>query len=258
MGTRDLPAVIDHILKINKNYKKIIYIGHSQGTCMLFSALTLKLDYFKEKIKLFIALAPVAKLDNMKSGFLKFLKQVKSDFFLKMLNQYEVFPGYTQDNTLISWINKNMPFLSNKALEMISDENISTLNNNFSRLDVYLSHFPSGTSLQALNHFLQIYENKSFQQYDFELEANMRIYGTLRPTVYNLKNIKNIPIVLLGGKEDKLANEDDVKWLIEELKETVIYFEIFEKMGHLTFLLSKDMEWFKYTMDLIEVYRDLE
>lgn len=255
MGTLDLPAIIDYILNINTFNEKIIYIGHSQGTCMLFSAMTMLPIYFQQKIKLFIALAPVARLNHIKSGFLKFLKNVKFHKLLKTINQFEVFPDNEQSSNFNRWISKKMPSISNMALEMISDDNINNSNNNTDRVSVYLSHYPAGASLQSINHFIQNMENKKFSQYDYKLEANMRIYRNPLPPEYNLQNIQNIPIALFGGKEDKLASVEDVEWLREQLDTNVIYYNIYEKMGHLTFLLSKDMTWFEDALILIETFR---
>ena len=62
MGKFDLLAFIDQIFNINKETKKIIYIADSQGTTQLFSGLLSEnYEYFEKRIKLFLALAPVAK-----------------------------------------------------------------------------------------------------------------------------------------------------------------------------------------------------
>lgn len=272
MGTKDLPAIIDYIISktttnisnhenetdqifSNKKltFKKLIYIGHSQGTCMMFAAMSLMPEYFRDRIKLFVALAPVAQLRHMKSSFLAFLKNVKFHKLLKTIEQYEVFPDNEQSNKFNRWINKKVPSLQNLILEMISDDNIKHVNNNSERLGVYLSHYPAGTSLKAINHFIQNIESKTFSEYDYKWEANMRIYGQPTPIEYDLSKISGIPIALLGGKEDKLASHEDLEWLREQLRESIIYYSIYEKMGHLSFLLSKDMSWFQEVLILIEV-----
>jgi pimeloyl-ACP methyl ester carboxylesterase len=255
MGTIDLPAIIDYILKNNTISQKIIYIGHSQGTSLLFSGITMLPNYFNTKIKLFIALAPVARLTYMKSEFLKFLKNVKFHKLLKTINQFEVFPDNEQSSNFNRWISKKLPCISNMALEMISDDNINQSNNNMERVSVYLSHYPAGASLQSINHFIQIMENNKFIQYDYKLEANMRIYGSPYPQEYDFSKVNNIPIALFGGKEDKLASVEDIEWLREQLDTNVIFYNIYEKMGHLTFLLSKDMCWFEDALVLIEAFR---
>ena len=63
MAEKDLPAFIDTVLE-NTGLEKISYIGHSEGTTQMFLGASLNPEYFKEKINLFIALAPVATTAN--------------------------------------------------------------------------------------------------------------------------------------------------------------------------------------------------
>ncbi|XP_037611854.1 gastric triacylglycerol lipase isoform X2 [Sebastes umbrosus] len=58
MALKDLPAVINHILKVT-GQEQIYYIGHSQGTTIGFIAFS-ALPELASKIKLFFGLAPVA------------------------------------------------------------------------------------------------------------------------------------------------------------------------------------------------------
>ena len=59
MGLYDTPANIDFILE-KTGQQQLTYMGHSQGTSQMFSGATLKPDYYKEKVNLFVALAPIA------------------------------------------------------------------------------------------------------------------------------------------------------------------------------------------------------
>jgi len=170
------------------------------------------------------------------------------------MNQFEVFPDNEQSSKFNRWINKKLPSLSNMALEMISDDNIKNSNHNKDRTIVYISHYPAGASLQSINHFIQNMESKKFSQYDYKLQANMRIYGSPHPIEYDLNKICGIPIALFGGKDDKLASEEDIEWLREKLDTNVVFYNIYEKMGHLSFLLSKDMEWFDDALTLINAF----
>ena len=66
MGELDLPAGIDFILNKTKQ-EQLTYIGHSQGSTSLFAGMCLKPQYFKDKIRLFIAVAPVIRITNLRS-----------------------------------------------------------------------------------------------------------------------------------------------------------------------------------------------
>ena len=65
MGTFDIPAMIDHILKVT-GQEKIFYIGHSMGTTGFIVMANEKPEY-QEHIHLAHFLAPVAYVDHMKS-----------------------------------------------------------------------------------------------------------------------------------------------------------------------------------------------
>jgi len=69
MGTKDVPAFIDFILKETNETnsmegKLAAYIGHSEGTSQMFIGASMLPDYFKAKVNLFVALAPIVRLDH--------------------------------------------------------------------------------------------------------------------------------------------------------------------------------------------------
>jgi len=70
MGLFDVPAEIDFILE-KTGREKLSYIGHSQGTTQMFMAASVNPDYYRSKINVFVALAPVARLNNTLSFGLK-------------------------------------------------------------------------------------------------------------------------------------------------------------------------------------------
>lgn len=65
MGVYDIPAVINYILK-KTNEQQLSYVGHSMGTTALWIALS-EHPELNSKIKVMIALAPVAFLSNARS-----------------------------------------------------------------------------------------------------------------------------------------------------------------------------------------------
>ena len=72
MGTKDLPAMINFVTQLT-GQEKVSYIGHSEGTTQMFIGSSMLPDYFASKINLFIAYAPVARLDNTMSNLLKYV-----------------------------------------------------------------------------------------------------------------------------------------------------------------------------------------
>ena len=64
MGLFDQPANIEHILNTTGLEKLSAYIGHSQGTSQMFIGTSMMPEYFKEKLGIFIAFAPIVRLDH--------------------------------------------------------------------------------------------------------------------------------------------------------------------------------------------------
>ena len=254
MAVYDLPSILDKITEVNKSNKKIIYIGHSQGTAIMFAGLSLDQQYIKQKIQLIVALAPISRVKGMSSDILSLLHSIKLDDLIHMTGSYEILPESKSINSITHWTNTCFPSFVNTIVNLIADNN-SHLNNNTERMEVYLNHFPSGTSLRNIKHFAQLFGSGKFCQYDYGEEANLRIFGNLEPSDYNLEDIFGFKIGLFVGHEDKLSVIDDVNWLKDKLSfSNVVVFKEYENMGHLTFLIPKDLIWFNDVLGFIIRY----
>lgn len=69
MGMRDLPAMIDYILKTTGR-KKLFYFGHSQGTTTFF-VMSSQLPEYQDKVHAMFAMAPVSYSSRMISPILQ-------------------------------------------------------------------------------------------------------------------------------------------------------------------------------------------
>ena len=252
MGIYDIPAVINYINSVNKSGEKIIYIGHSQGTSMMFSGLTHKFDFYKKNIKLFVALAPVARIANIGSKLLNILANISIHKLAEKIKVYEMGTSNKLNTNLISFFDNHATALTNFFINLLTDSN-SRENNNPDALSVYLNHSPSGCSLKNLIHFIQIIKAKKFVHYDYKIEANCAMYRQKEPPEYDLSIIKNFPIMLIGGEMDKLGAPGDVVWLCNKLSQNnnIVYFKILPNMGHLSFMVAKDYSWFDEPFQII-------
>ena len=245
MGIYDIPAVINYIKTINKSGEKIIYFGHSQGTSLMFSGLTQKFDFYKQNIKLFVALAPVARLANIGSTFLSILSKINIHKLVKKIRIYEMGPSNKYTTNLMNFMENYASSLTNFFINLCTDSNSKECNDQ-NALAVYLKHSPCGCSLKCLIHFVHIIKYKKFIHYDYKKEANFAMYHQIEPPEYDLSIIKDFPIMLIGGEMDKLGTPEDIRWLNAELakNDNVIYFKIIPSMGHLSFMVAKDFSWF--------------
>ena len=250
MGIYDEPAIINYIKAHNTSGEKIVYFGHSQGTSLMFSGLTQKFDFYKENLKCFIALAPVVRLTNVGSNLLYFFTKISLDKTFKRLKILEMAPSNDSNAKLYGKLGKSAERITNLALDLVSDSGTKEYNDQNS-LNVYFRHFPSGSSLKCLIHYAQIIKAKKFVYYDYRRHANCAMYHQLKPPEYDLSVIKDFPIMLLCGEEDKLGDPQDVEWLKEQLGNNVIYFKVIPKMGHCSFLCGKDFSWFDEPLKII-------
>jgi len=83
MSNYDLTSMVEYALKVT-NQNQLIYIGHSQGTMISFAQLSKNQD-FASKIKLFIAMGPVAHLGAIESPIKYFGIFFKYTIFFKFI-----------------------------------------------------------------------------------------------------------------------------------------------------------------------------
>lgn len=103
-------------------------------------------------MNLFIALAPVVRVDHCSSGIIKKMKDNEIvENTLKKFNVFELFPSKGKNNKATSFMHKLAPELGNLGVKMIADDNPKTINQ--SQLDAYMAHFPCGSSLKSVRHY---------------------------------------------------------------------------------------------------------
>lgn len=94
IGIYDLPAMIDYVLTRNDDYKKLFYVGHSQGTTSFFVMGSIRPEY-NDKIQLANLLAPVAIMQNATSPIGRTLAKllVANQHVLSAAGHHELLPG---------------------------------------------------------------------------------------------------------------------------------------------------------------------
>ncbi|KAK3097925.1 hypothetical protein FSP39_014569 [Pinctada imbricata] len=225
MAAYDLPASIDYILNQTK-VEKVAYVGHSQGTMIAFARLSTSLD-LQDKVNVFIALAPVAKVYHIR-GLLGFIGKVLNEQLA-----YDIFghKSYGQNSTASEWVTGTFCAL-NQAEHLKVCNSVASLimgfdvkHANFSRAAVYLTHVMEGTSTKNMIHFAQGVKHDKFQMYDYgSSRENMKHYNQSTPPDYPVQNI-NIPVALFTGPNDLLADPADVSYLTSSLPNIVQHKE---------------------------------
>ncbi|CAH0724353.1 unnamed protein product, partial [Brenthis ino] len=240
VALHDIPAVIDHIIKI-KGECSITYIGHSMGTTILFAMLTLRPEY-NNILKAGFALAPVAFLTNLKSP-LKSLAPIASNVaYMEMLyGSHEFLPKDSILGRMTSSckVDKMDSVVCKNVIFYICGYNEKQFNKEL--LPIFLSNLGTGTSWKTAVHFAQeIVADGKFQQFDYGTKDNKRIYGSEKPPEYDLTKI-SMPLKLFWAENDLLCSEEDVKLLYDKLPSSKQIYKVPEPtFNHLDYLWAID------------------
>lgn len=241
---QDTKAVIEYVLYISRTFK-VGYIGHSQGTSSMFTALGTDRTWFEQRVNIFIALAPVTRLQNVGSTLLRIL--FKNSWilnFFESLGFRELagsnFITRTIFRTGCGWV----PLIC-KAYDYFTANSHPGVE--FKKyMQTYFAHYPAGTSMKSVKHYVQIHKAGKFQLYDYGKIGNNKHYGDDTPPEINLKGgADNIRIVLMPAEYDVLSDISDSVWLRDEIfgNDKVGYYTY--KYGHLSFFMAEHTatEW---------------
>ncbi|KAK3782663.1 hypothetical protein RRG08_037667 [Elysia crispata] len=214
MAQYDMPAFIDFVLN-KTGQPSLSLIGHSQGTMMNFALFSQRPD-MEKKVRLFIALAPVAYVGHIVSPI----------SYLSLMNDEEIYSRFGNklflpNDILIKFLVDL--FCTEVSTKWICDDilflfvGVDLRNLNQSRLDVYFHHSPAGVSVKDLVHFAQLYRQKNFGKYDYgSPEANEAHYNQSTPPQYDISKVK-VPVVAFSGTQDWLADPADVRQLVNSI-----------------------------------------
>ncbi|KAM5235950.1 gastric triacylglycerol lipase [Ctenodactylus gundi] len=232
MAKYDLPATIDFIVK-KTGQEKIYYVGHSQGTTIGFIAFS-TIPELAKKIKTFYALAPVATV-KYTTSLLKELSYIPTFLFKIIFGDKIFMPHNYFDQFLATQVctREMMDLLCSNALFIMCG--FDSKNFNTSRLDVYVSHNPAGTSVQDILHWAQAGRSGKFQAFDWGSPfQNTLHYNQPTPPYYDVTAM-NVPIAVWNGGHDPLADPHDVDNLLPKLSNLIYHKEI-PPYNHLDFI----------------------
>ncbi|KAG8523065.1 Lipase member N, partial [Galemys pyrenaicus] len=236
MAKYDLPGIIDFI--VNKTgQERLYFVGHSLGTTIGFVAFS-TMPEVAQRIKMNFALSPVVSFKYPKGIFTSFFllpnSVIKSMFGTKGF--------FLEDNSRKS---SSIKLCNNKILWVICSEFMSLWagsnkkNMNMSRMDVYMSHAPTGSSIQNILHIKQLYRSDEFRAYDWGSEAeNMLHYNQSHPPLYDLTAMK-VPTAVWVGGHDVLVTLQDVARVLPQIR-NLQYFDLLPDWNHFDFIWGLD------------------
>ncbi|XP_030835488.1 gastric triacylglycerol lipase [Strongylocentrotus purpuratus] len=240
MAKYDIPALLNFALQMS-GQSTLDYVGHSQGTLVAFTGFTLDLNLAK-KVKHFFALGPVYTVQDIDIT----LKDIVTSELVKLLADVLSLAGideFLPNDYLLNHIGAQtvcaLPetrFICEDVMMYLGG--FSEHHLNASRLQVYVSNEPAGTSLQNMEHFLQMVISGKCQMYDYGLIGNLVKYNQTTPPEYHVGNLA-VPVALFWGDNDFLADPQDVERLIPQIPH-LIYNKEIKNFEHLDFIWAMD------------------
>ncbi|KAJ6657782.1 hypothetical protein lerEdw1_001969 [Lerista edwardsae] len=246
MAKYDLPAAIDFVLQ-KTGQQQIYYIGHSQGTTIAFIAFSTN-PQLAAKIKIFFCFAPVVTVKYAKTPLRSI--SLLPDFSIKVLfGEREFLPDtYFGDLVASEFCSINVgSLICSNLLFILCGFNWKNLNmeasksNCFifqSRVDMYASHAPAGTSVINMIHWKQAISSGKFQAYDYGLAENLVHYKQALPLQYNISAM-TVPTAMWTGGNDWLSGPLDVEQFLPKMGSLIFYKHI-EDWNHLDFVFGSD------------------
>jgi lysosomal acid lipase/cholesteryl ester hydrolase len=234
----DLDAMIDTVLNAT-GQPYLYYVGHSQGTLTMFSKLSVD-QAFTKKIKQFHALAPIGTVKYIK-GLLQFIADYfysEFDILFDILGSGEFLPNDWVMDLISDCVCGNIignP-LCDSVLFLIAGPESNQFNQ--SRIQVYLTHTPAGTSTQNIVHWAQMVLSGQVEMYDYQnTKDNQNHYGQAKPPLYDFTKIGG-DIYLYRSPPDWLATQKDIEeFLLPTLNPSVIKADNnLDDFNHLDFI----------------------
>ena len=255
MAKDDLPSMISYILNVTK-HSHIGYVGHSQGTMIAFAEFGRSQSILQKNISFYAALAPVVHLGHIKSP-IRYLSLIAKEIELYwhlLFGRNEFLPS----SYIIKWL--GIFACGEVILDRLMCKNILFIlcgpekkNLNETRIPVYISHEPAGTSVKNMIHFSQGVRTNMFQAYDYgSPEKNQLHYNQTTPPEYNIHAL-TIPTAIFWSREDWLADEVDVAYILDHLR-SIVYKKYILNYNHLDFVWALSANKIVYS-DLIYIMR---
>ncbi|KAF2896922.1 hypothetical protein ILUMI_09252 [Ignelater luminosus] len=240
IGSYDLPAFIDYILRVTK-HERLFYIGHSQGTLSFFILTSDKPEY-NAKIRLMVALGPVAYFNNARSLIIRFLAAFENEVqaFVDKYQFYEILP-YTSLMRMVAqtFCNDYSLFQSICTFAFYILAGYSPNQFNKTMIPVILSNSPASSSFKHWRHAAQMRLADTMLKYNYGTEENLKRYSQSTPPEYNLTKITT-PVAFYYGEYDLFCSKEDVDMAAAKIP-NVLVNKCIPEFNHVDLLWGVDV-----------------
>ncbi|TKR65354.1 hypothetical protein L596_025768 [Steinernema carpocapsae] len=239
MAKYDLPDMIDAVLE-KTGQKNLTYIGHSQGTLIMFAKLAEDKE-FALKINKFLALAPVSTVAHIK-GVASILSLPSRSILSKLTRPLSYLFEHSSWLRALSGEVCAIPLINKgcgKFATWVAGPDASGQMNR-TRMPVYVSHVPAGTSAKNIRHWIQMINSKKMQKFEYSTdEENLKHYGQREAPVYDISKIAT-ETHLFYSEKDWLATYQDIKESIVRKTNPKFFKEhILQDFNHFDFVWGR-------------------
>ncbi|XP_034487229.1 lipase 3-like [Drosophila innubila] len=241
IGYYDIASMIDYALKTNgQGQKSIHYVGHSQGTTVFFTLMSMRPEY-NQKIKTAHMFAPIAIMSNLQSKLVRTVAPYLGprNIYSLLFSSQEFIP---YNEFLLSLLfnlcepDLNLRPVCDKALDLLYEGGRV----NMTAMSEGLSTHPAGCSTNQMLHYLQEHLSGHFRQYDYGTEKNLKVYKSETPPDYPVEKI-TADLHLWYGESDDLAAVEDVLALADRLPNKKVHRMEDPLWNHGDFALNVDV-----------------
>ncbi|XP_017052390.1 lipase 3-like [Drosophila ficusphila] len=254
----DIAAAIDYTLSTEngEGQEGIHYVGHSQGTTVMFVLLSSRPEY-NDKIKTAHMLAPVAFMDHMDDIMVNTLSPYLgfNNVYSTLFCSQEFLPY--NDFVLALMYSVCLPGSIVSSFCSSSNETTVEQGRTNTTADSLLSGvMPAGISTDQVLHYMQEHQSGHFRQFDFGTKKNLKIYGTEYPPDYPTELITT-EMHLWYSDNDEMSAVEDVLRVAETLPNKVMHHMEDPLWDHMDFATNWEVR--KYINNpIIAIINDYE
>ncbi|XP_060672134.1 triacylglycerol lipase 2-like isoform X1 [Ziziphus jujuba] len=210
----ELPALFEYVY--HQTGQKLYYVGHSLGTLNAFVALSK--GKLVNMLRSAAMLTPVAYLGQMTSPAFRSIAELFLSEKLYSLGVREFILKGQDVAKLLQFVCLKAEINCSDTFTVITGPNCCIKK---STVDSFLGIEPQSTATKNVIHLSQMIRRGTLTKYDYgNVYENVKSYGQITPPAYNVKSIpKDVPLLLSYGGKDTLTVVNDVKILLEDLRD---------------------------------------
>jgi lysosomal acid lipase/cholesteryl ester hydrolase len=257
-GRFDLPAMIDYVLQVT-GQEKVHMV--TQMAAIIPPLITLStMPQYNDKVKMITGLSPTISLMYGDAPAHMYYRINNANRLFDFL--FEFFNGQfvvkEPASVLLSrLVCKFLPEDLLRKLILLGYGSHDARTTNSSRFAVVISHLADGISFRAVAHTYQLIKSGHFARYDYgSAERNMIVYGQVKPDQYPLDKV-TVPVLATYISSDNLLGRDDVIFLTERLRHSLLYKVRHLGWQHLDYFFGKETRNGLY-LPLIDLMRQFE